>query len=64
MITVKKKFKDKVFNYRFATEKDVCIINNFDKNIFKTVNKDFYYRYDKKFFFNQFKKRQDINCFL
>lgn len=45
---MKKKLKDKVFNIRLATEKDIDTINNFDKNIFRTVNRDFYNRHNKK----------------
>lgn len=45
---MKLKLKDKIFTYRFATEKDIDILNRFDINIYKKVNPDFYFRHTKK----------------
>lgn len=42
------KLKDKVFTCRFATEKDIDILNRFDINIYRKVNPDFYFRHTKK----------------
>jgi len=45
---MKVKLKDKTFTYRFATEKDVDIINRFDKRIFTEATTRFYFRHPKK----------------
>ena len=44
---MKIKLKDKIFTCRFATEKDIDVINRFDINIYKKVNHDFYFRHTK-----------------
>ena len=44
---MKIKLKDKIFTYRFATEKDIDTINRFDINIYRKVNPDFYFRHTK-----------------
>ena len=44
---MKIKLKDKIFTCRFATEKDIDVINRFDINIYKKVNHDFYFRHNK-----------------
>lgn len=45
---MKTKINNKVFTFRLANEKDIDTINNFDKYIYRTVNKEFYYRHTKK----------------
>jgi ribosomal protein S18 acetylase RimI-like enzyme len=39
--------KDKTFTYRFATEKDIDVINKFDINIYRQVDHNFYFRHNK-----------------
>ncbi len=45
---MKIKLKEKTFNYRFSNEKDIDIINNFDKNIYQNVDKKIYNRHNKE----------------
>jgi ribosomal protein S18 acetylase RimI-like enzyme len=44
---MKKIINNKIFNFRLANEKDIDIINNFDKYIYKTIDKRFYFRHTK-----------------
>ncbi|HOZ35606.1 MAG TPA: GNAT family N-acetyltransferase [archaeon] len=57
---MKVKLKDKIFTYRFATEKDIDIINKFDINIYRQVNHDFYFRHTKEILKNMISKDRKI----
>jgi ribosomal protein S18 acetylase RimI-like enzyme len=41
------KINNKTFNFRLASEKDIDIINNFDKYVYATIDNRFYHRHTK-----------------
>lgn len=57
---MKIKLKDKIYTYRFATEKDIDVINRFDINIYRQVNHDFYFRHTKEILKNMISKDRKI----